>query len=231
MSGWICSGRCESPINGDGDDGARLGLKQPFNAISHMVGGGLSFAATPILLGLARGPLAIVMVGLYAFGLVSLYTLSTLFHAIRATPRGELWLERLDHVGIYLLIAGTYSPVALILLEGTIGWVLFLIAWSVAITGIVVALTLPLGPKWVHITGYIALGWAAVIAAPALLERLDWLGFVWLLGGGILYSGGGFLYVRDRPRLIGPFGDHEVWHVIVLGASAMHYVFILRYVL
>lgn len=196
-----------------------------------MVGGGLSFAATPFLIALAEGPLAVLTVSLYAFGLVSLYTLSTLFHAVSAGPRGELWLERLDHVGIYLLIAGTYSPVALILLQGTIGWVLFIFAWGLAATGIVLALTVPLGPKWVHITGYIALGWAAVIATPALLEKLDWLGMAWLIGGGILYSAGGFLYVRDRPKLIGRFGDHEVWHILVLWASAMHFVLVIRYVL
>lgn len=196
-----------------------------------MVGGGLSIAATPTLVALAEGPLAIFTVALYAFGLVSLYTFSTLFHAVPSSARGELWLERLDHVGIYLLIAGTYSPVALILLEGTVGWMLFILAWTVAATGIVLALTVPLGPKWVHITGYILLGWAAVIAAPVLLEKLDWIGMGWLVGGGVLYSAGGFLYVRDRPRLIGPFGDHEVWHVMVLGASAMHYVFIVGYVL
>ena len=196
-----------------------------------MVGGALASAATPFLIALADGPLALVTVSLYSFGLVSLYTMSTLFHAIRAGPRGESWLERLDHVGIYLLIAGTYSPVALILLAGTIGWVLFILAWALAATGIVLSLTVPLGPKWVHIVGYIALGWAAVIAAPALLEKLDWIGIGWLLGGGILYSAGGFLYVRDRPQLIGRFGDHEVWHVLVLWASAMHFVFVVGYVL
>lgn len=208
-----------------------LGLKQPFNAISHLVGGGLALVATPFLFALAHGTLALVTVGLYAFGLVSLYTLSTLFHAVPATPRGERWLERLDHVGIYLLIAGTYSPVALLFLGGTLGWTLFLLTWSLAAAGIVLKLTVPLGPKWVHIIGYILVGWIALIAAPVLLERLDWAGLSLILGGGILYSGGAFLYVRDRPRLAGPFGDHEAWHVLVLAASAAHFVFVVGYVL
>jgi hemolysin III len=208
-----------------------LGLKQPFNAISHMVGAGLSLAVAPLLWKLAHGPLAWVTVTLYIVGLVSLYTLSTLFHAVPASPRGELWLERLDHVGIYLLIAGTYSPVSVLLVGGTLGWTLFLVVWSVAAAGIALSLTVPLGPKWLHIVGYIALGWTAVIAAPALLERVSWAGLWWLLGGGIVYSVGGFLYVRDRPRFVGPFGDHEVWHILVLFASAAHFVFVLVYVL
>jgi hemolysin III len=208
-----------------------MGLKQPFNAISHMAGGGLSIAASPLLFLKADTATEIVTVALYVFGLVTLYTLSSVFHAIPSSPRGELWLERLDHVGIYLLIAGTYSPAALVLLQGTIGWVLFLLTWSVAVAGIVLALTVPLGPKWVHIVGYITLGWAAVIAAPILLERVEWIGLAWLVGGGIVYSGGGFLYVRDRPRTLGPFGDHEIWHILVLVASAMHFVVVFRYVL
>lgn len=208
-----------------------LGIKQPFNAISHMAAGGAALVATPFLLWIAEGSLELVTVGLYAFGLVSLYTLSTLFHSIPAGPRGELWLERLDHVGIYLLIAGTYSPVSLVLLGGTLGWTLFLLAWGIAAVGIVLCLTVPLGPKWLHIVGYIAAGWAALIAAPDLLERVAWSGLAWLIGGGILYTGGAFLYVRDRPRLIGPFGDHEVWHMLVIVASVMHLVFIVGSVL
>lgn len=207
-----------------------MALKQPFNAISHMVGGGLSIVATPLLIARADGPLALVTVALYALGLVALYTFSTLFHAVPTSRRGELWLERLDHVGIYLLIAGTYSPVAVLFVGGRLGWVLFVLAWALAAGGIAFTLTLPLGPKWVHIVGYITLGWIAVVAAPVLLERLDGLGLLLLVGGGIVYSGGAFLYVRDRPRLIGPFGDHEVWHVCVLLASAAHFAFVVLYV-
>lgn len=208
-----------------------LGLKQPFNSISHMVGGGLALAAAPFLFGRAQGLTALWTTGLYVLGLVSLYTMSVLFHSIPGPPRRELWLERLDHVGIYLLIAGTYSPVALLLVGGSLGWLLFLLAWGLAVLGIVVSLTLPLGPKWVHILGYIALGWVALIAAPTLLARLDGLGLTLILGGGIVYSVGAFLYVRDRPRLLGPLGDHEVWHLLVLLASGMHYGFVAAYVL
>ena len=212
-----------------------MGLRQRFNSISHMAGGGVAVAALPFLFLRADGALAVTMVALYAFGLLSLYTMSSLYHAVPGA-RAEHWLERLDHVAIYLLIAGTYSPVSLLLVGGTLGLWLFLAVWAVAITGLVLALTVPLGPKWAHILGYIALGWSAVVAAPVLLGRLPPTGWIWLLGGGLLFSGGGFLYVRDRPVLFPRLrgfrwlGDHEAWHVFVLAGSAMHYWFLYAYV-
>lgn len=212
-----------------------MGLKQRFNSVSHMAGGGLAIAVLPLLFLDADGAKALGAVGLYAFGLVALYTMSSLFHGVHG-PRAENWLERLDHVAIYLLIAGTYSPVALLLLGGTVGWVLFAVAWGIAAAGVTLSLTVPLGPKWVHILGYIALGWSAIVAAPVLLVRLDAGGLGWLVGGGLVFSGGGFLYVRDRARLFARvrwlwwLGDHEAWHLLVLLGSGMHFWFLVRYV-
>lgn len=201
-----------------------------------MAGGGLALAALPLLFLEAEGTLAMVTVGLYAFGLLALYTMSSLYHAVPGQS-AEHWLERLDHVAIYLLIAGTYSPVSVLLVGGALGWWLFAAVWAVAVTGVVLALTVPLGPKWAHILGYIALGWSAVVAAPVLIARLDPMGWVWLLGGGLLFSGGGFLYMRDRPVLFPRLrgfrwlGDHEAWHLFVLAGSAMHFWFVYDYVL
>ncbi len=213
-----------------------MGLRERFNSISHMAGGGVAVLVLPLLFLRADGGLAFTTIGLYALGLVALYTMSSLYHAIPG-PRAEVWLERLDHVAIYLLIAGTYSPVALLLVGGTLGWVLFALVWAVAITGLVLALTVPLGPKWVHILGYTGLGWCAVVAAPVLIARVDAAGLGWLIGGGIVYSVGAFLYVRDRPvlfpRLAGFkwLGDHEFWHLMVIAGSAMHFWFLYQYVL
>jgi hemolysin III len=212
-----------------------VGLRQRFNSISHMAGGGLALVALPFLFLKATGALALATVGLYAFGLLALYTMSSLYHAVPG-PRAEVWLERLDHVAIYLLIAGTYSPVSVLLVGGALGWWLFVAVWAVATTGVVLALTVPLGPKWAHILGYIALGWSAVVAAPVLIARVAPTGWALLLGGGLLFSGGGFLYVRDRPvlfpRLRGFWwlGDHEAWHLFVLAGSALHFWFVYAHV-
>ncbi len=212
-----------------------MGLKEPFNSISHMVGGGLSVLGLVFLVILADGALEIVSAVLFGIGLIAVYTMSAIYHGVPGHPKTEAWLERLDHVAIYLLIAGTYTPVVLVLLGGTWGWSLFGTVWGIAIVGIVLALTLPLGPTWLHITGYIALGWVAVVAAPVLFPLLTAEGLFWIIGGGVIYTAGAFLYVWDKPKVLpkwmGHLGAHELWHIFVIMGSLAHFVFVARYVL
>ena len=208
-----------------------MGLKEPFNSISHMAGGGLALAGLVFLVVLADGALETVAAVLYGVGLVAMFTMSTLYHAVPGGPRVEAWLERLDHVAIYLLIAGSYTPVCLVLLGGAWGWSLFATVWGISIVGIVLALTLPLGPEWVHITGYIALGWVALVAAPVLFPRLTAGGIALLAAGGIIYTVGAFFYVWDKPRVLGRLGAHELWHLFVIGGSVAHFGFMVVYVL
>ncbi|MBW3581677.1 MAG: hemolysin III family protein [Euryarchaeota archaeon] len=208
-----------------------MGLKEPFNSVSHMVGGGLAVIGLFVLIALADGALEIVSAVLYGLGLVSVYTFSSIYHGVPAGPRTEVWLERLDHVAIYLLIAGTYTPVTLILLGGGWGWSLFGTVWGISIIGIVLALTVPLGPKWIHITGYVALGWTAVVAAPVLWPLLSGTAKTLLVMGGVVYTVGALFYVWDRPRIVGRLGAHELWHLFVIGGSLLHFVFVAAYVL
>lgn len=206
-----------------------MGIKEPFNSISHMAGGGLAIALLPILVLRAHGALAVTAACLYGASLVTMYALSAIYHAI-PHRRAEAWLFRLDQVGIYLLIAGTYTPVALVRVGGTVGWTLFGIEWALAATGIVLCLTVHRTPQIIHQLAYLALGWAAVTALPRLLE-IPWQGLALLVGGGVLYTAGAGLYNRNRPRTLGPFGDHELWHLLVLLGSAAHAWFVLGYVL
>lgn len=208
-----------------------MGLKEPFNSISHMAGGGLALVGLVALVVLADGPLEIVSAVLYGVGLVAMYTMSSIYHAIPLGPRGEKRLERLDHVAIYLLIAGTYTPATLVLLGGAWGWSLFGTVWGIAIIGSVLALTVDMGPKWLHLAGYVAMGWLAIIAAPALFPKLTFASGAWLIGGGVTYTVGALFYAWDRPHLIGRMGAHELWHVFVLVASVAHFVWVAAYVL
>lgn len=207
-----------------------VGLKEPFNSISHMVGGGLALVGLVVLVFLADGALQIVSAVLYGLGLVAVFTMSTLYHSIPGSPRLEKWLERLDHVAIYLLIAGTYTPVCLLLLGGAWGWSLFATVWGIAIIGIVLKLTVPLGPEWVHITAYIALGWVALIAAPVLFPILTKGGLAVLVAGGVIYTLGALLYVWDRPQILGGLGAHELWHLMVIAGAITHFAFIVVWV-
>lgn len=207
-----------------------VGLKEPFNSISHMVGGGLALVGLVVLVILAQGPVQTLAAVLYGLGLVTLFTMSTLYHSIPGRPSVEKWLERLDHVAIYLLIAGTYTPVCLVLMGGAWGWSLFGAVWGIAIVGIVLKLTVPLGPEWVHITGYIGLGWIALVAAPVLFPILTTGGLTLLVTGGVIYTLGAFLYAWDRPKIIGNLGAHEVWHIMVIAGALAHFSFILIWV-
>ncbi len=205
-----------------------MGLKEPFNAISHMVGGGLAIAAFPILIIMADGALEIASAALYGVSLLAVFTTSALFHSI-PHKRASAWLFRLDQSAIYMLIAGTYTPLALLLVGGGLGWTLLAIEWGFAITGITILLTVHKTPQWIHQAAYIFLGWAAVLALPRILE-LPWPALALVFLGGIAYTGGAVLYWRDRAGtwLI---GDHGYWHLLVLAGSMMHLAFVLVFLL
>ena len=209
-----------------------MGLREPFNSISHIVGGGLSIVGMPFLFmaALPNGDAAVVAVAVYGISLVTMYTLSVVYHSLRLRRPGEAWLRRLDQVGIYLLIAGTYTPVALVQVGGVGGWALFAFEWAAAATGIVLLLAVHRAHPGIHQAAYIVLGWAGVVALPSLLE-VGLAGLALLVLGGISYTAGAALFLRNRARILGPFGDHEVWHVMVLVGSAAHYAFILGFVL
>lgn len=205
-----------------------MGLKEPFNAVSHMVGAGLALVALPLLVLDADGPLAIVSASVHGASLLAVFTMSSLFHSI-PHPRASAWLFRLDQATIYLLIAGTYTPLALLLVGGPLGWTLFGVEWGLALVGIVVLLVLHRTPPWVHQAAYIVLGWAAVVALPSL-DGLPWPALALVFGGGVAYTGGATLYWRDRAGTWA-VGDHGLWHLLVLAGALAHVAFMLLYVL
>ncbi|MES2155780.1 MAG: hemolysin III family protein [bacterium] len=206
-----------------------MGLKEPFNAVSHMVGAGLAIAFLPIVLLRAEhgGAMAMVAAALYGATLVAVFAMSAVYHSV-THPRASPWLFRLDQCMIYLLIAGTYTPVALLLVQGSLGWLLFAIEWGLAATGISLLLTVHRTPQWIHQAAYIVLGWAALLALPRLLG-LHWLALALLLAGGVAYTGGSALYNRDRKTTWG-IGDHGVWHLLVILGAAAHAVFIMAFI-
>lgn len=203
-------------------------LKEPFNSISHMVGGGLAILTLPVLILDASGPLAIVSASVYGAALLAVFAMSAVFHGV--THRGaSAWLFRLDQAMIYLLIAGTYTPLALLVVGGPLGWTLFGIQWGMALAGCSVLLTVHRTPPWIHQAAYILLGWTAVLALPQLVG-LPALAIILVLGGGIAYTGGATLYWRDRAGTWA-IGDHGIWHLLVLAGSMAHLAFMLLYVL
>ena len=197
------------------------------NSLTHGIGLALSLAVLPILLVVAvhaGDPWRITAAGAYGASLVFLYLASTLYHAL-PSRRAKAVLRRCDHAAIYLLIAGTYTPFVLGPLRGPWGWSLFGVIWGLALLG--VALKAVYGIRLPHLSTvlYVAMGWLIVVAAVPLVRQLSAPALGWLLVGGLFYTGGVAIYVRDQRIRFG----HAVWHLFVLAGSAAHCWAVLGY--
>ncbi|MCB0221367.1 MAG: hemolysin III family protein [Chrysiogenetes bacterium] len=198
------------------------------HAITHGVGAALSVAGLTLMVALAAlhgDPWRITSFAIYGATLFLLYLSSTLYHAI-PSPKAKHVFKVLDHVSIYLLIAGTYTPFLLVTLRGTVGWVLFGAVWSIAIVGIVLKVFAIHRFKKLSLVAYLGMGWICMAAYRDLAHSLPHMGVVLLILGGVFYSGGVIFYVWDRL----PY-NHAIWHLFVLAGSITHFFAILLYVL
>ena len=199
-----------------------------FNAWTHLVGALLACAGAIWLLVLASldGELGkVISVAIYGLTLVLLYSISTLYHSVQG--RAKVLMRKLDHLSIYLLIAGSYTPFCLVTLEGAWGWTLFGIVWTLAIIGMLQELKPRSEARVLSIVIYAVMGWIVLIAVKPLIAALGMDGFIWLAGGGVLYTVGIIFFAYDsRFR-----HWHGIWHLFVMGGSLMHFVAVLRYVL
>ena len=196
------------------------------NALTHGLGLLGSVVALPVLVvtALAKGD-ALLVVGFSVFGatMVALYAASTIYHALPPSRAKQLF-RVVDHVAIYLLIAGSYTPFTFGVLRGAWGWTLSGIVWSLAIVGILLKTTVGFRFPRASTVLYLSMGWLAVVAAKPLAAAVPGAGLAWIIAGGLLYTGGVVFYARDyRPW------HHTVWHLFVLGGSACHFMAVWRY--
>ena len=200
---------------------------EKFNAWTHLTGGVLALIGTVWLLILAAmdGDLMkIVSVAIYGFTLVLLYSTSTLYHSVRG--RANAVMQKLDHLSIYLLIAGSYTPFCLVTLRGSWGWWLFGIVWSLAIIGMLQEIKPRSEARVLSIVIYAIMGWIVLVAVKPLLAALGTTGFGWLVAGGVFYTVGIIFFAYDQR-----FRHwHGIWHLFVIAGSLLHFVAILRYV-
>ena len=198
-----------------------------FNGYSALVGAILAVAGAVVLIilgALKADPWRIVSFSIYGATLCLLYITSTLYHSTRG--RAKNVLRKLDHCAIYLIIAGTYTPFALVTLKGAWGWTLFGAVWGLALLGIVQELWLARGARVTSVVIYLLMGWLALVAVVPLFQALSWSGLAWLVAGGLAYTGGVVFYAYDKR-----FRHwHGIWHLFVLAGSALHYVAILMFV-
>jgi hemolysin III len=209
----------------------RLRLKEPFPAWSHWLGVLLSAAGLVVLLDRADGrPWHVVAFSIYGASLILLYLASALNHSIICSDRAADRLETFDYAAIFLVIAGTYTPLCLVNLRGPWGWGLLIAAWGIAAFG-VASLFLWRGRSRLRVITYVAMGWLSVVAAAEIIRVLPVAAVVWLIVGGIIYSVGSVVYFTNRPCLWpGRFVAHDLWHCMVLAGSACHFWVVLRYV-
>jgi hemolysin III len=206
-------------------------LKDPASALTHLVGAVLSVIGLFVLLyqGAVYGNTRyVVAFAIFGTSLILLYTASTLYHALHLSPQATLRLRKVDHMMIFLLIAGTYTPFCLLPLRGVWGWSLLGAVWGCAVVGMGVKLFWMTAPRWLSTGFYVLMGWAVVVAIYPLARSVSAGSLAWMVTGGLIYTVGAVLYATKWPRLWpGKFGFHDLWHLFVMGGSLAHFAAIL----
>lgn len=212
-------------------------IKEPGSAITHFIGMLMAiFAAVPLLIKAAHEPSRIYIISLtiYAASLILLYAASTTYHTFDISTKVNTVLKKIDHMMISVLIAGSYTPVCLIVLKGKTGIILLSIVWAIAVAGILIKAFWVYCPKWVSSVLYIGMGWTCVLAFTQILNNMSPAAFGWLLAGGIIYTAGGVIYALKLPLFNNRhknFGSHEIFHLFVMGGSACHFVVMYAFLL
>lgn len=208
--------------------------KDLVSAALHILGFILSAAGTVVLLVKAAEltPWHVVSYAIFGATMMALYAASSVYHLFYISERVHGILRRIDHIMIFMLIAGTYTPICLLTLRGAWGWVLFGIVWGCALAGLFIKIFWMEAPRWLSTAFYIGMGWAALLAIWPLTQRMSGAALGWLFGGGAVYTVGGVFYALRFPRIDTRFfGFHELFHIFILLGSACFYVLIYGYVL
>ena len=212
-------------------------IKDPGSAITHFIGMLMAiFAAVPLLIKAAHEPgrIYIISIAVYAASLVLLYAASTTYHTFDRSEHVNTILKKIDHMMISVLIAGSYTPICLLVLKGKLGTTLLCIVWGIAIAGILIKAFWVYCPRWVSSVLYIGMGWTCVLAFTQILNSMSPAAFGWLLAGGIIYTAGGVIYALKLPIFNNRhknFGSHEIFHLFVMGGSACHFIVMYAFVL
>ena len=203
-------------------------FREPFNGLSHLIGAILSLIGFIYLMFRGWGDTTRVIAYLiYGISLILMFSSSAAYHLIHASDRAMLVLRKLDHTAIYLLIAGSYTPMCLIFFEGFWRFGMLTIIWSMALVGIIVKLFVIKAPRWVTAGLYLLMGWTCVMAIGEMIRTMPAGAFVWLILGGLFYTVGAVIYItRKLDFKPDVFGFHEVWHIFVILGAASHFIMI-----
>lgn len=214
----------------------QITIREPGSALTHFIAMMVAvFSSLPLLLktGLTSGSKNMTAMLIFMVSMILLYGASTLYHSVNFTGRRLKIFKKLDHMMIFVLIAGTYTPVCLIVLGGKLGYHLLILVWAIAAVGILIKMLWVTCPKWFSSLIYIAMGWVCIPVFVPLWHSLPKAAFLWLLTGGIIYTIGGVIYALKLPLFNAKhkyFGSHEIFHLFVMGGSVCHFIFMYLYV-
>ncbi len=214
----------------------QITIREPGSAITHFIGMMMAvFAAVPLLIkaGISSGGQNFTAMAVFMASMIMLYGASAAYHSVNLSGRYLRIFRKVDHMMIFVLIAGSYTPVCLIVLGGDTGYTLLALVWGIALAGILIKACWITCPKWFSSVIYIAMGWVCVLVFGRLLDTLCPAAFLWLLAGGIIYTAGGVIYALKLPLFNSrhkDFGSHELFHLFVMAGSVCHFIFMYFYV-
>lgn len=214
----------------------QITIREPGSAITHFIAMMLAvFAAVPLLVkaGLSSSNQNFSAMLIFMVSMILLYGASATYHTVNVTGKRLRIFKKIDHMMIFVLIAGSYTPICLIVLGGELGLQLLAVVWGIALAGIIIKACWVTCPKWFSSMLYIAMGWVCVFVFGQLWSTLPTAAFIWLLVGGIIYTIGGVIYALKLPIFNAKhkdFGSHEVFHLFVMGGSICHFIFMYLYV-
>ena len=214
----------------------QITIREPGSAITHFIGMMMAlFASVPLLVkaGMSPGEEHFAAMAIFMTSMILLYGASATYHSVNLTGKYLRIFRKLDHMMIFVLIAGSYTPVCLIVLGGNLGYTLLALVWGIALAGMLIKAFWITCPKWFSSIIYIAMGWVCVLVFGRLFDTLSTAAFLWLLAGGIIYTIGGIVYALKLPLFNSrhrEFGSHEVFHLFVMAGRVCHFIFMYSYV-
>lgn len=214
----------------------QITIREPGSAFTHLAAMMMAlFSSAPLLVktALGSGSREFAAMCIFIGSMVLLYAASATYHSVNVTGARLKLFKKIDHMMIFVLIAGTYTPVCLIILGGELGYILLTVVWSIAIAGMLIKAFWVTCPKWFSSLIYISMGWVCIFVFGTLRSSLPTAAFVWLLAGGIVYTIGGIIYALKLPLFNAKhkhFGSHEIFHLFVMGGSLCHFIFMYMYV-
>lgn len=214
----------------------QITIREPGSAFTHLIAMVFAvFAAVPLLVkaGVSSNSQTFTAMCVFIGSMILLYGASATYHSVDLTGRPLRIFRKLDHMMIFVLIAGSYTPVCLIVLGGSLGYTMLAIVWGIALVGMLIKAFWITCPKWFSSLLYISMGWVCVFVFGKLLNTLPTAAFLWLLAGGIIYTVGGVIYALKLPIFDAKhkeFGSHEIFHLFVMGGSLCHFIFMYLYV-